>query len=307
MRPPFVSVVIPARDARRTIGRQLAALDRQVFDRPYEVIVADNGSRDGTLDEVRRWNPAGWELRCVDASGRPSAARARNIGASAARADRLAFCDADDEVHPDWLRNLVAAAPVPRIVVGGRVDEARLNDGNRREHFGGGEGLPIAWWFLPAASGGNLLVWKTDFFRLGGFDETLPYPTEDTDFSWRAQLCGLELRFAPDAVVYYRHRRLATSALLQAFRYGVGAARLLDRYRGVPGVPTGSPLRVRASMLVVELRRSVATRSADPALVQVAYEAAFSIAKVLYLGARLGRLERWATVSRRAEPGSGGR
>lgn len=313
MPQPFVSVVIPARDAAGTIGRQLAALDRQTFHLPFEVIVADNGSLDGTLDEVRRWWPERWELRCVDASGHASAARARNVGAAAARAERIAFCDADDEVDQRWLQSLVAAAPTPGTIVAGRVDEKRLNSGNRRSHFGNGESLPTAWWFLPAAPGGNLLVWKADYLDLGGFDETLPYPVEDVDFSWRAQLSGLELRFAPDAILYYRHRRRGTSAVLQAIRYGIGAARLLDRYRVVPGVPTGSPLTARVSVLLGELRRSAEARSAIPVLTQAAYEAAFSCTKATILACRLGRVMTIRSrnsedgVTRRAEPGRGDR
>ena len=221
MRPtprPYVSVVIPARNAAGTIGRQMAALDRQTFDRPYEVIVADNGSQDSTIQEATRWASSRFQLRLVDASGRAGASYARNVGAAAASADRIAFCDADDEVDRHWLTAMVAAAPSAGIVVGGHVDEDVLNFGNRRRHFGGGDDLPVAWWFLRAAASCNLLVWSSDFFRLGGFEESLPYPAEDTDFSWRAQLAGLQLRYEPAATVYYRHRSGEFDAFRQAVR-----------------------------------------------------------------------------------------
>lgn len=51
--PPEVSVVIPALDAAGTLPLQLEALARQRTRRTYEVLVADNGSRDGTADVVR--------------------------------------------------------------------------------------------------------------------------------------------------------------------------------------------------------------------------------------------------------------
>lgn len=299
---PDVSVVIPARDAGQTISSQLAALDRQTFDRPFEVVVADNGSRDDTPNKVSDWARARFELRCVNASGAASASRARNIGAAAARSDRLVFCDADDEVDKNWLHALVAAAPTAGTVVGGRVDEAFLNRGNRRLHFGDGDDLPVAWSFLRAAASCNLLVWRADFLRLGGFEESIPYPAEDTDFSWRAQLAGLELRYEPAAVVYYRHRQGNAGAIKQAVQYGVGAARLLDRYRAVPGVPSGVPLRVRASVLAGEVERSVKSGSAVPAASQLLYEAAFSCAKT-YLALGKGR----DATTAGSEPDSGGR
>ncbi|HEX2122654.1 MAG TPA: glycosyltransferase family 2 protein [Thermoanaerobaculia bacterium] len=49
-----VSVIVPARDAAPTIGRTLDALAKQDVDRPYEVIVVDDGSRDATADAARR-------------------------------------------------------------------------------------------------------------------------------------------------------------------------------------------------------------------------------------------------------------
>ena len=45
---PLVSVLIPAKDAAQWIPEQLAALDDQVDAPPFEVVIADNGSTDGT-------------------------------------------------------------------------------------------------------------------------------------------------------------------------------------------------------------------------------------------------------------------
>ncbi len=52
---PVVSVVIPVRDMEATIGAQLAALAGQDFDRPREVVVADNGSTDASATVAERW------------------------------------------------------------------------------------------------------------------------------------------------------------------------------------------------------------------------------------------------------------
>ncbi|HEU6446740.1 MAG TPA: oligosaccharide flippase family protein, partial [Gaiellaceae bacterium] len=77
--PVELSVVIPARNAAGTIGDQLESLARPRFHRPWEVVVVDNGSTDGTADVARSY--AGRvRLRVVNASDRPGIAYARNRG-----------------------------------------------------------------------------------------------------------------------------------------------------------------------------------------------------------------------------------
>lgn len=98
-----LSVIIPCLNAERTIGEQLAALAAQRWSERWEVIVADNGSTDGTLEVVRRFAGRLPELRVVDASQRRGSGYARNRGAAVARGEWLAFCDADDVVAPGWV------------------------------------------------------------------------------------------------------------------------------------------------------------------------------------------------------------
>lgn len=113
-----VSVVIPAYQASRTLGRALESVRAQT--RPAdEVVVVDDGSRDGD------------ELAAVAASFGPSvrlirqdnagAAAARNAGIDAASGDLIAFLDADDYWEPDKLRlqlDVLAVHPEVGLVAG---------------------------------------------------------------------------------------------------------------------------------------------------------------------------------------------
>ena len=100
---PEVSVIIPAFNAEDTLALQLGALTDQAGDFTCEILVCDNGSTDGTADLVRDWERRFPIIRLIDASARRGPAAARNIGAAAARAPRLAFCDADDLIGSGWL------------------------------------------------------------------------------------------------------------------------------------------------------------------------------------------------------------
>lgn len=96
--PPMISVVIPAYNAEKTIAATLESVLAQSFP-PHEVIVVDDGSKDGTPAVVESFAP---RVRLVrQANAGPSAAR--NNGIRSASGDWIALLDADDTWHPDKL------------------------------------------------------------------------------------------------------------------------------------------------------------------------------------------------------------
>ncbi|UFS69112.1 glycosyltransferase [Geomonas sp. RF6] len=100
-----ISVIIPAYNAAATIARAVHSVLRQEL-APYEVIVVDDGSQDGTsrLVEERFAD----RVRLVrQANAGPAAAR--NRGIKEATAEYIAFLDADDEWHPGKLQIQLAA------------------------------------------------------------------------------------------------------------------------------------------------------------------------------------------------------
>jgi glycosyltransferase involved in cell wall biosynthesis len=231
-RPDLVSVVIPARNAVRTLEAQLEALRAQDYDGKWEVVVVDNGSTDGTAALARGWDAA-VPLRVVYASAARGASFARNQGWRSAGGDLVAFCDADDVVSPAWLSQLAATAQ-QADVVGGRYDFERLNVVGGRGWWTGDQ-LPIAHQFLPFAPGGTLAVWVDVLETLGGFNET--YPNEqDVEFCWRAQLASMRLVYAPDALVHCRFRTGLDELAIQTFRGGQARAHLYRDFRraGMP-------------------------------------------------------------------------
>ncbi len=215
--------MIPVLNARETLAEQIEALLEQDFAGTWEVVIADNGSRDGTPDVI-----AGCSSRIplilVDAAARRGPAAARNQGADHACGKILAFCDADDVVGPGWLAAHVAAMIEADVTAGAviRYDPSQAGRAPRNP--------PRLLHFLPYASGSNMAVRRTTFDELGGFDETL-LVGENVDFSWRAQLAGRKFEYRPDATVYKRKRSGVRSEARQYFRYGRHDSVLLHRYR----------------------------------------------------------------------------
>ena len=108
-----ISVVIPAYNAERTIGKVLEAL-RSQQPPPAEIIVVDDGSVDGTGAVARRLG-----AHVVRTEGRGYAGAARNRGWDAATGDIVVFVDADSVPAPDWGAGLARAlAQFPGAIVG---------------------------------------------------------------------------------------------------------------------------------------------------------------------------------------------
>jgi glycosyltransferase involved in cell wall biosynthesis len=110
---PAVSVVIPAYDAERTIGKVVEALWAQEPP-PAEVIVVDDGSTDATAAVAER---AGAAVVRTDGGG--YAGGARNRGWDAATGDVVVFLDSDSVPEPGWGAGLARAlAEFPGAIVG---------------------------------------------------------------------------------------------------------------------------------------------------------------------------------------------
>lgn len=256
---PAATVVIPARNAIGTIEAQLAALTGQIDAPRFEVVVVDDGSRDGTPEAVGGWAER-LELRVVG-TGRPDGsgvAAARNLGAQHAAAPLILFCDADDVVGPGWVAAMVAGLASADLV-GGRLEVDRLNspEAIARVPAPPQDALPMCMRFRPYAIGATIGVRSELIDRLDGFDTSFVGGHEEVDFAWRAAAAGARLAFAGEAIVHYRYRGDLSGAMRQRFGYGRSYAQLYSRWRAepVPRLSGRHEVKVQAQYLLEGLRR----------------------------------------------------
>lgn len=236
-----LSVVMPCYNAGENIAVQLTALSRQVFHRSWEVVVADNGSTDGTLEIVKRHQTLLPGLRVVDASKHRGSAYARNVGAHCSRGKLLVFVDADDEVAPGYL-TAIHAALSSHDFVASRFEIAKLNPQLSAVKFRNPQdtGLQrIAYPpYLTHAGGSGLGIKREIHYRVGGFDEQLPR-LQDTDYCFRVQNLGYELYFAAGAVIHVRYNSHPAALFRQARLWAEYNELMYRRYGG--GVPMSHP------------------------------------------------------------------
>lgn len=228
-----LTVVIPVRGGPELLAEQLEALAGQSSEEPWEVVVADDSDPgDARVAEVvARFEGRLPGLRRVPA-GAQGAAHARNVGASAASGDKLAFLDADDVAAPGWVAAMADALD-RHAVVASRWEFERLNSpevlaGRAPAQVNGPQRFKRPP-FLDHAGGCGLGVRRAAFEAVGGFDESWAL-LEDTDLTWRLQLAGHDLGFAPDAVVHVRFRSSGLASFKQAYGFGFYNVRLYKEY-----------------------------------------------------------------------------
>ncbi|MBN8730161.1 MAG: glycosyltransferase [Acidobacteria bacterium] len=197
---PRISVVIPALNEGAVIGACLESLAAQSMPREqFEVIVVDNGSTDDTEDVARSYQ--GRLTLSVLRKVGAAVGAVRNRGAAVARGKHLAFLDADCVAEREWVRKACQALDrEPNSVLGAfyRVPEA--SSWAARVWYGDQHWLRNG--TVSYIPGSDLLIRRSAFQALGGFDESIS-TSEDCEFCHRAGQAGMRIVAEPGLSVVH--------------------------------------------------------------------------------------------------------
>jgi GT2 family glycosyltransferase len=210
-----VAVVIVNFDGERLLPECLAALHAQTL-APAEVLVADNGSRDGSLALLRAHRPRVGVLALGRNLGFAAGA---NRGVAATSAPWVCVLNSDAAPAPDWLARLMAAPRDERRTWA--LGSVLLSAATGRIESAGDQYAPEGYAYkllrdrplseLPPdpyrvfAAPGAAPVFRRDVFeRLGGYEERFFLYYEDVDLAFRAVLAGYHALLVPDARVVHR-------------------------------------------------------------------------------------------------------
>jgi glycosyltransferase involved in cell wall biosynthesis len=226
---PSVSVIVPAYNAKATIDDCVRSLLELRYPADLvELRVVDNGSNDGTIDALTRYGDRIVLMR----ERKRGAAAARNAGVAGARAEVVAFTDADCVVDPEWLEHLVVPLQDTRVAVAGGTICARRR-GNEIERFGEeihDHRRAIENLRPPYAISMNWASRRELLCELGGFDERF-LRGQDVDLSYRAIEAGYELAFAGGAVVYHRNEDTLAGLFREGFVHGFHGVHARKRHQ----------------------------------------------------------------------------
>jgi len=220
---PLVSVIIPTRDQVELLQRCLTSLRNTDYE-PIEIVIVDNGSREPETHALFQDLSKNTSVQIVTDTEEFNFSRLINQGARAARGEILALMNNDVETEKTgWLREMVSHAIRSEV---GAVGARLWYPDGRLQHAGvllGLHGLashafqrfpaqpisPMNRTFVlsqnySAVTAACMVLRKTVFDELGGFDENLPNNFNDVDFCLRLHERGWQVIWTPYADLIHR-------------------------------------------------------------------------------------------------------
>ena len=227
-----VSIVIPAYNAERTIGLTVgAALAQDVTG--LEIVVVDDGSKDGTAEAVRKY-PGAKYVRQENAGP----ACARNTGWRASSGDIVIFTDSDCVPEKGWVRQLVSGFMDDSIgAVTGSYGIANadhllprlIHEEIKHRHTGYRD-------FVKFFGSYNVAIRRKALEETGGFDESYRRASgEDNDLSYRVLKAGYKIAFSAGALVAHHHTQSLKKYLKEQYTHGYWRMKLYKSHPDMAG------------------------------------------------------------------------
>ena len=208
MNRPLVSIIIPCYNSEAWVPAALESALSQTWPEK-EIIVVNDGSKDGSLAVARRYEARG--VRVLDQPN-AGAAAARNAGLRTARGQYIQFLDSDDLLAADKIEHQmrVLESRTGKTISSSRwarfhADPAEAIFGEQANHrdLSGVEFLQLQWEKGCMMQPGAWLTPRAVLDTAGPWNESLSL-NDDGEYFTRVLLAGDGIVFCPEARTYYR-------------------------------------------------------------------------------------------------------
>lgn len=230
--PPVLSIIIPHWNGRQHLDDCLGSLRRQTFT-DFEIILADNGSTDGSQEYVRKHFP---DVRLVELGENRGFTGACIAGYEASHGELICLLNNDTEVQETWAEAIVDAFR-RRPDVGLVACKILLFDERDRFHAAGDfyrlDGVPgNRGVFQPdrgqyereeevfGACGAAAIYRRNVLAEVGFLDDSFFFSCEDVDLAFRINLAGWKVLYVPAAVVYHKLKASGGSGTMSSYYDG---------------------------------------------------------------------------------------
>lgn len=204
MKNPLISVVIPTYNEEKDIKECLESLNQQTY-KNFEVIIADDGSTDKTLEIVKKFKKVSILKQNHQGPG-----LARNLGAKKAKGKILILIDADMTFNKDYLKNLIKPILLDKKIIGTTHNyEIATNIDNKWSKLWGEMRITKDYVKNPVVF---RAIRKKDFFELGGFDPKYGY-ADDQTFRYKYKIKPV---FAVNTKCYHKNPETLKGTYKQA-------------------------------------------------------------------------------------------
>lgn len=234
-----VSIIIPVYNEEQILSLCLDSLMKLNYPKELlEIIIIDNNSRDSSASIIKKY-PVKYMFEAQ--KGRSIA---RNTAIKAASGEIIAFTDADCIVGKQWLKSLVRGFTAKNIgCCGGRILSYKPANWIEQSFYwlqkNQYKSLEYSdsenYFTEPLFATCNLACRREVIDKIGLFDTTFE-AGEDTDFLWRANLAGFQLKHVRDAVVFHKHRDKIQQLPEVFWGYMYWQFWLIQKYKNIIGL-----------------------------------------------------------------------
>ena len=198
-----VSIIIINWNGKRFLENCIDSIKASDLDRShYEIIVADNLSSDNSVILIKERYP--W-VRLIEFKDNYGFCKGNNQAALLARGEYLFFLNNDTRIEPYTIRKMLERIEGDEKIA---ICGCKILNYNGTKTFHTGIGIDFLGWpvlnkRLFYVEGSALMIRKSVFDLLGGFDEDYFMFHEDVDLCWRTRLLGYRTEAVDDAIVYH--------------------------------------------------------------------------------------------------------
>lgn len=231
---PLVSIVMLNRNGKNNLETLMNSFKNRRFYSNFEIICVDNASTDDSLEYLETWKDM-FNIIIIRNSENMSFSAANNLGVKSAKGEYLLFLNNDTEVTDGWIDELLIAmhksdnpGAIGAKLIYPTIPEGTINAGKSYtiQHNGIAfrDSVREGNYFVQPYNMGNgepdvgtqtepieracvtaavLLVSRTAFDEIGGFDEKYIYGYEDVDLCLKLSKAGYKNYYCPTCLVYH--------------------------------------------------------------------------------------------------------
>ncbi|HRH34336.1 MAG TPA: glycosyltransferase [Catalimonadaceae bacterium] len=214
-----------------TVFNEIKRLDQTIADiegqslKPDEILIADAGSTDGTLERLRQWKDESSIAIQVFVKQGCNIAEGRNEAIRRASHELIVSTDFGCRYKTDWLKSLIDPFSDPEVeVVGGAfsIIPEEVNTQAAKADFVLQNGYPIDMGPDFSTSSRSIAYYRYVWEKIGGYQEWLTLAADDTIFWRQIKQHHFRYKLVPEPNVYWLRHKTLKAFSKEAYRYGLG-------------------------------------------------------------------------------------
>jgi glycosyltransferase involved in cell wall biosynthesis len=229
------SLVTTVFNEKKRLDQTISDIENQTL-KPSEILIADAGSTDGTLERLNQWKNESQIKIVVFVLQGCNIAEGRNEAIRRAGHELIVSTDFGCRYKPDWLKSLILPFEDPEIqVVGGAFEiiKEEVKTQAAKADFVLQNGYPVVMDQYFSVSSRSIAYYRSVWEKVGGYLEWLTLAADDTIFWRMIRQNKFRYHLVKEPNVFWLRHKSYKAFAKEAFRYGLGDGESLINFKNM--------------------------------------------------------------------------